>query len=200
MEVAPRLFSHLLPALSSRVGSTPALEEAEELRLQWAQLLSALLALPACAPTLRSGRAFEDVCECLKTLAGDSYHSIKCEALGGMVLLCTAVPDRVHLALGGLAGASVGCLGHQRGPVRAAALVALQTLLPLGGDTLPTVLHDTVLPAWRLHTRFDRTPSVRKALALACGHLLGGGAPRVCPEVPWHGCHTPAHTDGPVRG
>jgi hypothetical protein len=65
VEVAPRLFSHLLPALSLRVGSTPALEEAEELRLQWAQLLSALLALPACAPTLRTGRAFEDVCECL---------------------------------------------------------------------------------------------------------------------------------------
>jgi len=175
--VASRLLTLLFPAFSSRVGTYPALEEAEELRLQWGKLLTVFLSRADCHAVLRMGRFFEDTCEVLKTLAADSYHSIKCEAVAGVGLLCAAVPERVHHGLGGLAGACVGCLGHQRGPVRGAALGALATLLPLGGDTLPSVLHDTVLPPLRIHLRFDRTPSVRRALASACAGWLGGGLP-----------------------
>jgi hypothetical protein len=176
--VGSQLFLQLLPVFSARVGRSPAAEEAEELRLLWAQLLVGFLALEgALRGALATGSAFGDVCEVLKVLCGDSFHSIKCEALGACVLLGRAVPERVHGALGGLAGACVGCLGHQRGPVRAAALLALQRLLPLGGESLPSVLCDTVLPALRLHVRYDRTPSVRKALAVALAHWLGGALP-----------------------
>ena len=175
---APGLLLLLLPVLTARVASAPPAEEAEELRLQWAQLLGALLALREPARSaLAAGSAFEDVCEALRALAGDAFHSIKCEALAAVVRLGEAAPGRVAGVLGALAGACVGCLGHQRGPVRAAALAALQATLPLGGESLPAVLADAVLPALRAHARFDRTPSVRRALAGALGHWLGGALP-----------------------
>ena len=167
----------LMPALVARVGRMPFGEDAEELRLQWSQLLNALLASPPVGRALQSGAAFANIAEVLRTLSGDAFHAVKVEAALGVGFLCAAVPAHVHLVLGGLAGACVANLGHQRAPVRVAAVGALQVLLPLGGESLPTVLHDVVLVALKQHARFDRTASVRRATCAAVSHWLGGALP-----------------------
>jgi hypothetical protein len=177
--VAARLLLLLLPALAARVGRAPAAEESEELRLLWARLLGDLLGRNSVAagPLRGGGAAFDDVCAALAALCGDAFHSVKVEAAGGVARLCAAAPARVGAALSALAAACVGALAHQRGPVRVAALGALAALLPLGGESLPTVLRDTVLPALKVHLRYDRTASVRRALAAALGGWLRGGLP-----------------------
>jgi hypothetical protein len=62
-------------------------------------------------------------------------------------------------------------LGHQRGPVRVSALEALRAIVPLGAESLPATLADSVLPALRV-LRFDRSPPVRKVLATTAAHWL----------------------------
>jgi hypothetical protein len=90
--------------------------------------------------------------------------------------LARVTPDRVHGALGALAAAAIGAAGHQRAPVRVLALSALDALVPLGGEALPVLLAESVIPALR-GVRFDRTPSVRRELGRLSARWLGALPP-----------------------
>lgn len=177
------MFPILLPAIASRIGRVPFAEEAEEIRLQLAQLLNALLAAPTCVRLI--ALQTRDVVDLLCAAATDAFHAVKVEVSAAMLHLVAAA-TRDSTAASASAGASRGSggpavdlayhvsplcmafapfLSHQRAPVRLAGLDALHGLLPLGGDGLERQLNETLLPQLRTHTRFDRTASVRKALA-----------------------------------
>lgn len=165
----PRLLAFLVPALASRIGKTPFPEDAEEIRLQLAQMLNGFLVKPSCFATIR--QCFTAIADILRCLASDAFHSVKVEAASAASHLASATPDRIHLALQPLVTALVANLGHQRGPVRLASLSALHRILPLGGESLSRVMNEVALPALRA-LRFDRTPSVRRQLAVTTSQLL----------------------------
>jgi len=159
----------LLPLFTARVGRMPFAEDAEELRYSLARLLNALLARPDAAAALRTRVA--DTAEVVRTLAGDAFHSVKVEAAHACVHLARAVPEHLHAVASALARAAVLNLTHQRGPVRVVALSALHAVVPCAGESLPSLLSETVLPAM-LSIRFDRTPSVRKQVGTMAGDWL----------------------------
>ena len=196
------LLAWLLPTAILRVGGHgAAAETAEELRLAWAQLLRALIERgvgagtengrestttsthtredPSGVSSLLSGggASFASAADTLRALLGDSFHSVKLEAAAATVALARVAPARVASVLEGLTRAAVGALAHQRAPVRVAALTTLAALLPLGGEGLVTILHDIVFPPTLAHLRFDRTTTVRKALATTLAHWLSGALP-----------------------
>ena len=105
---APTLLTLLLPTALTRVARVPVAEESEELRLAWAKLLRALLCRDAARATVCA--ALGDIAAAVAALAGDAFHAVKSEALGAMVDLARAAAGHVHLALGALAAAAVGCL------------------------------------------------------------------------------------------
>lgn len=144
-------------------------EAVEEIRLATAKLSNAIVALHPAAVIIRTQlQVFADI---VAAGLGDSFPSVKVEAAVTVMRLAAALPDDVHLVTGQLTRALLPLLSHQRGPVRLAALEALQALLPLGGESLSALLDETVLPTVQLQ-RFDRLVSVRKQLCVTLSKLL----------------------------
>lgn len=167
-EYGCQLLALLVPILLARIGRVPVAEDAEEIRLSLSQLLNTLLIRKSCAKIVK--QSFTDISDILRSLANDTFHSVKVEASTTVLHLATAAPEKIHMTLNILATALINNFNHQRGPVRLSALSALHVILPLGGESLPNVFLNTVLPALRA-LRFDRTPSVRKQLASTVGYL-----------------------------
>mgnify|MGYP001147442535 CR=1 FL=1 len=163
------LLPALLPTLTARVGKTPFGEESEEQRLKLAVLLNALLAAPPAAAAVRAG--LPAIVDVLVALAGDAYPAVKLESAKGVAVVAGVAHSSVHPYVRALATSQVAALGHQRGPVRLAALDALAAVVPAGAEGLPRLLADTLLPAFAA-ARHDRTPSVRRALASTAGSWL----------------------------
>lgn len=105
------LFSPVLAVLVRRVGRTPFPEDAEEVRLQLAQLGNRLWGAPACAAQVEA--RYADVVDVVRALSGDAFPACKQEAALAVRHLCVAAPRRVHLALGPLVTSQLGNLGHQ---------------------------------------------------------------------------------------
>jgi hypothetical protein len=170
-----RLFPLLLAAIVSRVGRVPFAEEAEELRLQLCQLLNQLLAAPSCAALVCV--QMREVVDLLRYTTADAFPAVKTEASTAALHLVSAAaagraPLDMSFYVGPLVAAFTPALSHQRAPVRLGALEAIDALLPLGGEGLERLLSETLLPVLRQHTRFDRTPSVRRQLGAALAHWL----------------------------
>ena len=168
---APTLLTLLLPTALARIARVPVAEESEELRLAWAKLLRALLCRDAARATVCA--ALGDIAAAVAALAGDAFHAVKSEALSAMVDLSRAASGHVHLALGVLASAAVGCLscvlylrvfnGEQR---------IFLSLAPS-----PPPINSAPLYYFALCFRHQRGP-VRTAAIVALGALLplGGEA------------------------
>ena len=155
-----KVVSILLESIDSRL-STPQSEPVEEIRLSLAKLLNAIL---ICGRTSDSFRPLlGQLVDILIAECGDAFPAVKLEAASGVIHLAALLPGSIHLCLGQLVKALLPNLGHQRGPIRLAVLEALQAILPLGGESLPSLLADTVLPSVNI-LRFDRVVSVRKQL------------------------------------
>jgi len=170
-----RLFPLLLAAIVSRVGRAPFAEEAEELRLQQCQLLNQLLAAPSCVALVHV--QMREVVDLLRCITGDAFPAVKTEASTAALHLVSAAaagpaPLDMSFYVGPLVAAFTPALSHQRAPVRLGALEAIDALLPLGGEGLERLLAETLLPVLRQHTRFDRTPSVRRQLGASLAHWL----------------------------
>jgi hypothetical protein len=174
----PRVFTACVAAIAGRVARAPPAEHSEELRLALAKLLNALLLSSTTATgeaatgtAAATAATLPQLVDVLHAEAGDGFPSVKLEAAGGVMHLARALPHRVHMAAGTLARALLPCLGHQRGPVRLAALDALGALMPHGGEGWPGVLADAVLPALQ-PLRVDRLVSVRKQAATLLGLVV----------------------------
>ena len=110
------LFSPLLSVLVRRIGRTPFVEDAEEIRLQLAQLGNRLWGAPVCATQVEA--RYADIVDVVRALSSDTFPACKQEAALAVRQLCVAAPTRVHLALGPLVASQLGNLGHQVRAVR----------------------------------------------------------------------------------
>ena len=178
----PAILSQVTRKLAARIGKLPFAEDVEELRLQLVRLLCRLI----CNPTFRSisdtdSSVLSDAVAVVAASALDPFPEVKIESATALSDLLASTPGVAHRMLDALASPLSVNLSHQRNTVRLAALDALHRLLPLGGESLPRVFADVVLPAVRSLT-FDRTAGVRKQLALTAGHWLGS-LPLQCRDV-----------------
>ena len=180
-----------------RLGSSPPLEPTEELRLAACQLLNALLqaAIDARADAALAHSVDDIVAVAAKSL-GDAFPDLKKESASTVLLLASArdcfsddddgdaSQSESAKAKGSalaqcaldtyyptLAQAAVANLGHQRNPVRLAALQAIGALLLAdrrhSGDSL-RAWAEALLPALMQLTN-DRTPAVRQELVKVSG-------------------------------
>lgn len=105
------LFSPVVSVLVRRVGRTPLPEDAEEVRLQLAQLGNQLWGWAACAHLVAD--RYADIVDIVRALSSDAFPACKQEAALAVRHLCVAAPQRVHLALGPLVSSQLANLGHQ---------------------------------------------------------------------------------------
>ena len=159
--VVASVLSEAVRVGESRLCEVPFPESSEELRLRWLELLSQLVAHPACRGAL--GRELGALCRIVGKCSADAFPDCKRQCALLVSQLCARAPEKVHLQLEALLVPTVGSLAHQHAKVRQSALDAVKSLVLTCCETssnFDELMRERVLPAVR-KVNHDRASAVR---------------------------------------
>ncbi|KAF0691040.1 Aste57867_17652 [Aphanomyces stellatus] len=159
------MTTDLIHTMHGRVGKTPFVETAEEIRLMLLELLLVLLqAIPAeHVDGDHSSSLSVEVVEILGKTASDPFPDAKKACCDAVLVLAAKWKPLVKLHLGTLAKPLTMNLGHQHAKIRQCTLQALAAIVPCGSSSLPELMKDILLPNLS-KVMFDRSAAVRKQL------------------------------------
>lgn len=171
-KAGPRAFSALVQSLHTRIGSYPAKEESEELRLMQLKLVTRLL---EAAPSYAQGET-DRLAAIAVACCHDAFPQVKIEVPRLAVALALALKNnpavtetKTATTVEQVCKALLVNVKHQRFKVRSAGLKGLQEIVKARG-VVDKWLREALPHLAKL--THDRTPSVRLLLASAvCGWL-----------------------------
>jgi hypothetical protein len=159
--VVASMLSEAARVGASRLCEVPFPESSEELRLRWLELLTQLVAHPACRGAL--GRELGALCRIVGKCSADGFPDCKRQCALLVSQLCARAPEQVHLQLEALLVPTLGSLAHQHAKVRQSALDAVKSLVLTcceSSSNFDELMRERVLPAVR-KVNHDRASAVR---------------------------------------
>ncbi|CAM9386582.1 unnamed protein product [Chrysoparadoxa australica] len=163
------LALRIAPAVAARIGETPFVEVAEEVRLLELQLLEELLGRDSAKDWC--SEIAQDMAKSVSHGLADSFAEVKRKCCSIVIQAATIDPAVARLHQEQLMRPLTANLGHQHSKTRQMTLQAIGALITCGADSLDKMIKELLLPQFS-HLVYDRTPAVRKVLAQVLSDAL----------------------------
>ncbi|CAK4287642.1 hypothetical protein Ae201684P_000738 [Aphanomyces euteiches] len=152
------MVNDLIHMMHTRVGKTPFVEAAEEIRLLILELLHAVIQTTPPEQLLPA-----EIMDILGKAATDPFPDAKRACCDATLAVAQKWKPLIKQHLGTVVKPHAMNLGHQHAKIRQCSLQALEAVVPCGSSSLPELMKDILLPNF-IKVMFDRSPVVRKQL------------------------------------